>query len=183
MARQIALLRGINVGGHKKVEMARLRELMETLGYRDVRTHVQSGNVVFTGPDRSPAQVARRLEGELAATFGFEVSVMVRSREELAAVVAANPLRDVATDPAKHLVLFLAAALDAERVAGVEPADFAPEAFHVAEGGREIHLWAPDGLRDSRLVKALSEKRLGLAATARNWRTVEKLLAIADEGA
>ncbi|MGI8593382.1 MAG: DUF1697 domain-containing protein [Solirubrobacteraceae bacterium] len=183
MARQIALLRGINVGGHKKVGMARLRELMDELGYRDVRTYVQSGNVVFTGPDRPPDQVARRLEGELAATFGFEVSVVVRSREELAQVVAANPLRDVATDPAKHLVLFLAAELDADRLGGIEPADVSPEAFHVDVGGREIYLWAPEGVRDSRLVKALSEKRLGVAATARNWRTVERLLALAEEGA
>ncbi len=179
MARQIALLRGINVGGHKKVEMARLRELMGELGYRDVRTYVQSGNVIFTGPDRPTAEVERRLEAELAATFGFEVSVIVRSREKLAEVIALNPLGDVATDPARYLVLFLSAEVDPERVAGVEPADFSPEAFHLRR--REIYLWAPEGVRDSRLAKALSEKRLGVAATARNWRTVEKLVALADE--
>ncbi len=181
MRRQIALLRGINVGGHKKVKMARLRELMEELGYRDVRTYVQSGNVVFSGPDEHPARLARKLETQLAATFGFEVSVVVRSRDELAEIIAANPLRDVATDPARHLVIFLAADVDPARVAGVDPADFAPEAFHVRD--REVYLWAPEGLRDSRLHKALAEKRLGVSATARNWRTVERLLALADEAA
>ncbi len=181
MARQIALLRGINVGGHKKVQMARLRELMEDLGYRDVRTYVQSGNVVFSGPDEPPVELARQLEVQLAATFGFEVSVVVRTRDELAEVIAANPLRHVATDSARHLVIFLVAEVDPDRVAGVDPADFAPEAFHVR--GREVYVWAPEGLRDSRVYKALSEKRLGGVATARNWRTVERLLALADEGA
>ena len=180
MARQIALLRGINVGGHRKVPMARLRELMEALGFSDVRTYVQSGNVVFTGPDAPAVEVARRLEQELAATFGFDVSVVVRSRDELAEVVEANPLRDVATDPARHLVVFRDSNVDLERVAHVDPAEFAPEAFHVR--GRELYVWAPEGVRDSRLLKVLSEQRLGGTATARNWRTVEKLLALADEG-
>ncbi|MBA2579800.1 MAG: DUF1697 domain-containing protein [Thermoleophilaceae bacterium] len=179
MARLIALLRGINVGGHKKVEMARLRELMGTLGYRDVRTYVQSGNVVFTGPEVPPIEVAQRLEERIAATFGFDVSVMVRSREELADVIAANPLRDVATDPSRHLVVFRDDEVDLTGAATVDPADFAPEAFHVR--GREIYLWAPDGVRDSPVVKALSEKRLGGTATARNWRTLEKLLVLAYE--
>src|SRR3989442_3526921 len=102
MARQIALLRGVNVGGNKRVEMARLRALLEELGYRDVRTYVNSGNVVFSGPRRSE----EHLEAEIAQTFGFEVPVVLRTRDELADVVQANPLRDVASDPAKHLVAF-----------------------------------------------------------------------------
>lgn len=180
MARHVALLRGINVGPNKRVAMARLRELAADLGYADVRTYVNSGNVVFSGPERSPLQVERQLEEQLAATFGFEISVVVRSRDELADVVRANPLRDVATDPARHIVYFLAAEPEAERVPDVAPADIAPEAFHLR--GREIYLWCPDGVRDSPLVKQVSEKRLGVTATARNWRTVEKLLALAHEG-
>jgi uncharacterized protein (DUF1697 family) len=179
MARHIALLRGINVGGHKKVQMARLRELMERLGHRDVRTYVQSGNVVFTGPDEPPEAVAAGLEAQLAAELGFEVSVLVRSRDELAEIVRANPLRDVATEPARHHVIFLSAEVAPERLAGIEAADFAPDAFLLR--GREIHLWTPDGVGDSRLAKALTDKRLGVTATARNWRTVERLLALADE--
>jgi uncharacterized protein (DUF1697 family) len=141
MARHIALLRGINLGGRKKVEMARLRELVERLGYRDVRTYVQSGNVVFTGPEQPTEEVAQRLEEELAATFGFDVSVMVRSRDELAEVVRASPLRDVATDPARYHVLFLAAEADPQRVTDIDQEEFAPEVFHLR--GREIYCWLP----------------------------------------
>ncbi len=181
MARQIALLRGLNVGGHRKVPMAELRDLMVRLGHQDVRTYVQSGNAVFTGPDDPRAETARQLETELEAAFGFAVSVMVRSRDEIADVIDANPLRSVATDPARHLVLFLDEPVDRDRLAGLSPADYEPEAFHVR--GREVFLWAPEGVSNSRLAKDLSEKRLGATATARNWRTVEKLLEMADEEA
>jgi uncharacterized protein (DUF1697 family) len=172
MARQIALLRGINVGRNKRVEMARLRALLEELGYRDVRTYVNSGNVVFSGPRRSE----KHLEAAIAKTFGFEVPVVLRSRDELAKVVKANPLRDIATDPAKHLVVFCAAKVSTD----LDPADFAPETFHVC--GREVYLWAPGGIGTSPLAKELANKSLGAKSTARNWRTVEKLLALADEG-
>jgi uncharacterized protein (DUF1697 family) len=168
--RQIALLRGVNVGGNKRVEMARLRALLEELGYRDVRTYVNSGNVVFSGPRRSE----QHLEAAIAKAFGFEVPVVLRSRDELADVVDANPLRDIATDPAKHLVVFCAAKPSTD----LDPADFAPETFQVR--GREVYLWMPGGIRDSPLAKLLATKALGDKSTARNWRTVEKLLALAD---
>jgi uncharacterized protein (DUF1697 family) len=170
MARQIALLRGINVGGNKRVEMARLRALLEELGYRDVRTYVNSGNAVFSGPRRSE----QHLEAAVAKTFGFEVPVVLRTRDELAEIVQANPLRDVASDPAKHLVVFCGA----EASTDLDPADFAPETFHVR--GREVYLWAPGGIGTSPLAKVLANKPLGAKSTARNWRTVEKLLELAD---
>jgi uncharacterized protein (DUF1697 family) len=169
--RQIALLRGVNVGGNKKVEMARLRALMEQLGYRHVRTHLNSGNVVFSGPRRSE----KHLEAAIAEAFGFEVPVVLRSRDELAAIVEANPLRDLATDPARHLVVFCAD----EASTDLDPMDFAPDTFTIL--GREVYLWAPGGISTSELAKRLAVKSLGAKSTARNWRTVEKLLAIADE--
>jgi uncharacterized protein (DUF1697 family) len=169
--RQIALLRGVNVGGNKRVEMARLRALLEELGYTDVRTYVNSGNVVFSGPRRSEKQ----LEAAIAETFGFDVPVVLRSRDELAAIVQANPLRDVASDPSKHLVVFCAA----EASTDLDPEDFAPDTFRVR--GREVYLWAPGGISTSELAKQLATKSIGDKSTARNWRTVEKLLALADE--
>jgi uncharacterized protein (DUF1697 family) len=171
MARQIALLRGVNVGGNKRVEMARLRALLEDLGYRDVQTYVNSGNVVFTGPRRSE----QYLEAAIAKAFGFEVPVVLRSRDELADIVQANPLRGVAGDPAKHLVIFCGA----EASTDLDPAEFAPETFHIR--GREVYLWAPGGIGTSPLAKVLATKSLGEKSTARNWRTVEKLLELADE--
>ena len=180
MPRLVALLRGINVGGHKKVPMARLREILGEAGFEDVKTYVQSGNVVLTAPPRrSPAKVGREIEQAIEREFGFDVAVVMRTRDEIAALVEEDPLGEVADDPTYRVVVFLAEQLDRERLADVDPAAFAPEAFLLRD--REIVMWAPNGQRDSRLVKALSEKRTGVLGTARNWRTVLKLLEMADD--
>ncbi|MEA2443041.1 MAG: hypothetical protein QOJ12_333, partial [Thermoleophilales bacterium] len=147
MARWIALLRGINVGGHAKVPMARLRELFDELGHEDVKTYVQSGNVVFTGPDRPHAEVADEIEDALEAAFGFRPRVLVRTRDEIAAVVDANPLGDVADNPSRYFVNFLDEEIAPERLAEPSKGDYAPEAFHLR--GRELYIWAPGGVRDS----------------------------------
>jgi uncharacterized protein (DUF1697 family) len=178
MPRLVALLRGINVGGHKKVPMAQLREVLEGAGFADVKTYVQSGNVVLTAPPRrSPAKVGREIEAAIEREFGFDVTVVMRTRDEIAALVEDDPLGDVATNPTYRVVVFLAEKLDPKRVADVDPAAFAPEAFALRD--YEIVMWAPDGQRDSKLVKTLSEKRTGVVGTARNWKTVLKLLDLA----
>jgi uncharacterized protein (DUF1697 family) len=105
--------------------------------------------------------------------------VIVRSRDELAAVVELNPLGDVADDPKRYTVNFLSGEPDAVGVREIEAADVAPERF--AAHGRELYTWHPDGIQRSPLVKLITERRLGVAATARNWNTVTKLLALADE--
>lgn len=178
MPRHIALLRAINLGATRKVPMAELRTLLEELGFEHVRTHLQSGNAIFDGPGE-PAEVERLLAERLEERFGFAVPVMVRTRDELAAIVEADPLGDVATDPKRLQVMFLAAPLDPDRVAGLDPDGFAPEAFRLGE--REIFVWSPEGIRSSPLLQALSDKRLGVDATARNWRTVTALLELADQ--
>jgi uncharacterized protein (DUF1697 family) len=178
MPRLVALLRGINVGGHNKVPMARLREVLEGAGFAEVKTYVQSGNVALTAR-RSPAKVGKEIEAAIAEEFGFDVAVVMRTRDEIAALVEADPLGDVATNPTYRIVVFLAGKLDPKRLADVDPEEFAPEAFALRE--RELVMWAPNGQRDSRLVKTLSEQRTGVVGTARNWRTVEKLRAMADE--
>ncbi|MBB4662346.1 DUF1697 domain-containing protein [Conexibacter arvalis] len=179
-ARRIALLRGINVGGGKKVPMAQLRELVEGLGHTAVRTYVQSGNVVFTAadPDAAAAEVGEGIERAIAAAFGFDVLVTIRTRDELAAVIAADPFAGVADHPSRYHVLFLAEAGDPRRLEELDRAAYEPERF--ALRGRELYLWTPEGLGRSKLAQALSERRLGVAATARNWRTVTTLLALAD---
>lgn len=182
MAAWIALLRGINVGGAKKVPMAQLREVVERLGYDGVRTYVQSGNVVFDGPRRGgDAAVASRLRAAIADEFGFDVAVVVRSRDELAAIVEANPYPEADDKPTALHVVFLTDEIDPAGVADVDQAAFAPEAFTLA--GRELYLWTPGGIGRSRLAARLTDKRLGGPATARNWRTVTRLLAMADERA
>jgi uncharacterized protein (DUF1697 family) len=179
MARLVALLRGINVGGHKKVPMAQLREVLEGAGFEDVKTYVQSGNVALTAPPRrSAATVGREIEKAIEAAFGFDVTVVMRTRDEIAELIQADPLGDVATNPKYRIVVFLAKALDPERLADVDPEEFAPEAFALRE--RELVMWAPNGQAESQLVKTLTERRTGVTGTARNWRTVEKLLELAD---
>lgn len=180
MARRIALLRGINVGGNRKLPMARLRELLAELGHGAVRTYVQSGNVVFTAadPDATPAALAAGIERAIADTFGFDCAVTIRTRDELAEVIAADPFVGIADHPSRYHVLFLAAAADPSRLEEIDRAAFEPERF--ALRGRELYLWTPEGIGRSPLAQALTERRLGVAATARNWRTVTTLLTIAD---
>jgi uncharacterized protein (DUF1697 family) len=178
MARHIALLRGINLGPHKRVSMPELRELLTGLGYTDVRTLLQSGNVVLTSRV-APATLERDLTKAIVDSLGVESRVMVRTRDELAAVVELNPLGDVADDPKRYTVNFLSGEPDPDGVREIEAADLAPERF--AAHGRELYSWHPEGIQQSPLVKLITERRLGVAATARNWNTVTKLLALADE--
>jgi uncharacterized protein (DUF1697 family) len=177
MPRQIALLRGINLGSHKRVGMGPLRELLARLGYGDVRTYLQSGNVVLTSP-ASPERLQRELEQQIAEELGLETRVLVRTRDELADVIERDPLAGVADNPRRYQVSFLSAEPDAEVVRELGRVDVAPEQFVVS--GREIYTWHPDGIQRSKLNKVLSERSLGVVATARNWNTVTKLLALAD---
>lgn len=172
MPRQVALLRGVNVGPTTKVGMAPLREVFAELGFTDVKTYVNSGNVVFSGRKASLAKV----EKAIAAMCGWDVPVVLRTQDDLAAVLDANPLAEVATNASRHLVLFGDATLDASKAADLDPAALAPEAFAIH--GREAYLWLPNGVQSSPLAKAMTEKRFGIRLTARNWRTVEKLAAL-----
>ena len=178
MQRQIALLRGINLGSRRRVAMGDLRELLTGLGYGDVRTLLQSGNVVLTSKHSGKA-LERELERELSSSFGFEIVVLVRTHAELADVIERNPLAAVATDPKRLQVTFLSDEPDAKRLGELAGLDVAPEQFVIS--GREIYAWHPDGMQRSRLAAALSDSRLGVVGSARNWNTVTKLLALADE--
>lgn len=180
MPRHIALLRAINLGAKRKVPMAELRSLLDEMGFENVRTHLQSGNAIFDADDE-PAAVVERLEERLEQAFGFAIPVIIRTRDELAAVVKRDPLDDAASDPKRYQVIFLAGRLDRSRVEDLDPADFAPERFHL--GDRELYVWSPEGIQNSPVLKALADKRIGVAATARNWRTVTKLLELADDPA
>lgn len=178
MARYIALLRGINVGGNKKVPMARLREVLEGLGYTGVATLLQSGNAVFTSKEKSPAKVVKQVEAAIAEAFGFEVSVIVRTRDELAETIQANPLSGAEDAPSQFLVTFLSDVPDPKRLKEIDAAAYLPDEFRVV--GREIYARFPNGIRDSKLATVLGGARLGVVPTARNWNTVTKLLALAD---
>jgi uncharacterized protein (DUF1697 family) len=179
MPRYVALLRGINVGGSKKVAMADLRALLSGLGYTNVRTHLQSGNAVLTSPSRDPQQLAGKIENRIKDRLGMSVRCLVRTRAEFRAVIDGNPLADVATNGSRMLALFLSEAPDPGRLAANDPRELAPEQIHL--GDRVIYQWCPNGILEAPAVGAFVEKRLKLTATARNWNTVVKLAELLDE--
>jgi uncharacterized protein (DUF1697 family) len=171
--RQVAFLKGINVGGHRRMSMTELREVLKGLGYQGVETYLQSGNVVLES-DAPPDRVAREIEEAIRKRFGVDVPVIVRTGEELAAIVARNPLAKVAHDPKRYLVTFLSAEPPPDRVRQVTAIDVSPE--QVVFDGREVRSWHPNGIHRSPLAQLLTEQRLGVCASARNWATVTSLL-------
>ncbi|MFD6951632.1 hypothetical protein A6A08_24225 [Nocardiopsis sp. TSRI0078] len=172
--RYVALLRGINVGGHRRVAMADLRALLGGLGYGDVATYVQSGNAVFTAGERDPAAVAEEVRAAIGTELGLDVPTVVRTGAQLRAAVDANPL-DVA-DPAGFLVLFCSSAPDAESLAGIDLSLYPRERMAVV--GSHVYTLHEQGLRHARLP-ALVAGRVEGTTTGRNWRTVLRLLEMA----
>ncbi|MFE5629481.1 DUF1697 domain-containing protein [Streptomyces sp. NPDC056543] len=172
-----ALLRGINVGGHRKVPMAELRSLLEELGHRDVRTYLQSGNAVFTtDTDRlTDQELTAALEEAIEKRFGFRVDCLVRDAAYLAAVVDACPFPAAELEGKQLHVTYLSEPVTPERFASIEQTVFLPEEFRL--GDRALYLYAPEGLGRSKLGEVLSRPALfkGIVATSRNWNTVVKL--------
>jgi uncharacterized protein (DUF1697 family) len=174
----IALLRGVNLGAHNRIAMPALRDALSEAGFGDVRTYLQSGNVVLSGGGSSDA-VARKVRKVVADRFGLDVDVVVRTRAELAAIVKRDPLGEVAKDPKRYQVSFLASKPKAEAARKLEETAIEPERLVVQ--GREAYAWHPNGVGRSKLAALLAGNGLRVSATARNWTTVTKLLAMADE--
>jgi uncharacterized protein (DUF1697 family) len=176
---RILLLRAVNLGPHKRVSMPDLRALLGEAGFGEVRTYVQSGNVVLTSR-ASPAKVGAEAERLIAERFGFDVDVIVRTGDELAEVVARNPLADVAVDPKRYQVSFLDGEPDSEVVERIS--GLAADGERVVAIGRELYAWHPAGVARSKLWATLAAPGgLGVRATARNWITVTTLLEMAGE--
>ena len=170
------MLRGINLGPNRRVPMADLRALFGEAGYEDVRTYVQSGNIVLESTAKA-AELEREAAKLISERFGFDVPVVVRTARQLAAVVKLNPLGDVVAEPKRYQVSFLTDKPGADVVRALKDAAVEPErvVFH----GREIYAWHPEGVARSKLWNALAGKGLGVTATARNWTTVTTLLEMA----
>jgi uncharacterized protein (DUF1697 family) len=176
--RQILLLRGVNLGARNRIAMEALRELLAAAGFEDVRTYVQSGNVVLSS-DRAPRDLSRECECRIADALGLDVAVVARTRDELAAIVRRNPLAEVAVNPKRYQVSFCSEEPDSELVQRLGALAGPDERF--AALGRELYAWHPQGVARSRLWAELAGRKLGLTATARNWSTVTTLLAMANE--
>jgi uncharacterized protein (DUF1697 family) len=169
------LLRGVNLGPRNRIAMPDLREALAADGLRNVQTYVQSGNVVLRSED-PPERLARRVRAVISDAFELEIAVVVRTREELAEVVARNPLGDVAVNPKRYQVTFLEQELGAATLDKLEALALPDERFVAID--RELYAWHPEGVARSKLWPALAKHK---AATARNWSTVTTLLQLADQ--
>jgi uncharacterized protein (DUF1697 family) len=189
MASHVALLRGINVGGRNQVPMAELRKVVASLGHTGVTTYIQSGNVLFSTPETDTARLASALEEAIAGRFGIEVAVVVLSRDELAAVLDANPHPDEPNPKLVHVV-FLNAEPPQDLLDRIKAAVSAAAAKGsrdtVTAAGQALFLHTPDGYGTSELAQVLFRvigppSKNSIAATARNWATSTKLLSLCEQ--
>jgi uncharacterized protein (DUF1697 family) len=175
-----ALLRGVNLGSRNKVSMGDLRALFEALGHEDVSTYVQSGNVVFTAREGDAARLAKAIERRIERELGLQIAVLLRSKTQLARIVAGNPFAPKEPDPTRLHVTFLAGTPPRAAVRELNAGDFAPDALRVK--GAEVYLHTPQGYGRSKLSGGFFEKQLGVVTTTRNWRTVTKLAELTAAG-
>jgi uncharacterized protein (DUF1697 family) len=173
----VALLRGINLGRNNRIAMADLRKLLEDLGYDNVRTYLQSGNAVFSTPGRSVTKLERDIAARIQRDLGLDVAVLVRSGQDMEAVVRDNPYAAELTDPTKLVVAFLSAQPAKHRIDSIDPNGFLPERFQIS--GKHIYLWCPYGQAGSTMLGSFGDRELGVTVTIRNWRTVQNLADLA----
>ncbi len=173
----IALLRGINVGGKNKLPMKDLAAMFVDAGCEDVRTYIQSGNVLFRAGPPLAQDIPSQISESILSRFGYRVPVVVRTARELQEVVEANPFAQVEFEANRLLILFLADLPDRARVESLDPDRSPGDEFAVV--GREVFVHYPNGVARSKLTNAYFDSRLSTTSTARNWRTVNRLLVMA----
>jgi uncharacterized protein (DUF1697 family) len=175
----ICLMRGINVGAHKRMKMEKLRACCEALRFEQVATYIQSGNLVFRGTKLSPEAVSRKIEKQIECDFGFHADVITRTAEEMKKIIRANPLlKETGVDESKLHVVFLSAVSGPEAIKKLDSLTLAPDRVRVS--GEEIYFYFPNGVSGSSLWKHNLDRVMGVTATMRNWNTVNKLLEMAE---
>ncbi len=180
MTTSISLLRGINAGGQKKIKMGDLVSLYEALGLKNVRTYVQSGNMLFDTAEGSGQKLSRKIEEKIQQAFGFSVAVLIRTADELQRIAKTNPfLKKGKTDITKLHVTLLSGEPNKAALKQLETIATGDDAFVIA--GKEIYLYCPNGYGRTKLSNAFFEKKLKVAATTRNWNTVTALLDMAKK--
>jgi uncharacterized protein (DUF1697 family) len=178
--RYVALLRGINVGGQKSIKMTDLKNAFEALGFGNVKTYVQSGNVIFDAEPSDTSKLAGYIEDMVSRTYGFQVKTMIRTEDELAGIVCNNPFtKDPDLDQDKLHVTFLSDRPESNTVAALAVKKEENEQFSII--GREVYLYCPNGYGNTKLNNVLFEKKLNAIATTRNWKTVNRVLEIAGQ--
>ena len=177
MTMRIALLRGVNVGGAKKVAMADLKAMMEALGFAEVKTLLQSGNVVFRAGDEAEADLEARLEAETGTRLGLKTSYLVRDAVQWRAIIDACPFpEEAAAEPSRTLVTVGRAAMPAEALDAVRAVMLPHEKLEAVE--RQVYAWFGEGMGQSKAAEVLNRKAVKAVATGRNWNTVMKIAAL-----
>jgi len=171
----VALLRGINVGRNKRIAMADVRALLETLGYAGVRTHLNSGNAIFSTGEHDAARIERDISASIRQVTGMDVATLVRAASDLAGIVDANPFAARGANPSELHVTFTATSIPVDRLAALDPEESAPDEFAI--GDRVIYMRLPNGLSGSVLPDW--GRLLGLRTTTRNWNTTTRLRELA----
>lgn len=171
----ISILRGINVSGQKKILMSDLKGLYENLGFKDVATYIQSGNVIFKSNEKLPdTGFAKKIEEAIEKKYDFKVPVVIRSEEEMKKTISSNPFLKEKNNDSKRLYVTLLSEIPAkENVESIENIDFSPDKFIII--GKEIYLCVPNGYGETKISNNFFEKKLKVKATTRNWNTVNKL--------
>ncbi|MFT5647274.1 MAG: hypothetical protein ACI976_001963 [Aureispira sp.] len=171
----IALLRGINVGGKRKIKMADLQAMCAEIGLQEVQTYIQSGNIIFENAEEDASVLEKALQEQIMATFGFEVPVMVMTQAYMQQVAENNPFLKLKEDLDTKLlhVTFLAEKPAEDLIKALGEKDYGTDEFEVIEN--RVYLYFPNGYGRTKLTNAVFEKKLQVAATTRNWKTVGKL--------
>lgn len=179
MKTYIALLRGINVSGQKKIKMADLRAQLQALPIQNIQTYIQSGNIVFEGASTANSDLANQIEQNIKQNYGFEVPVLIKSPEDLKNTLENNPfLKDSNKDIKRFYVTFLAEAPAPDLVEKLKEVDYSPEEYVILNDS--IYFYSPQGYGRAKMNNNFFEKKLKVSATTRNWRTIHKLLEMTE---
>jgi uncharacterized protein (DUF1697 family) len=175
--RYVALLRSVNVAGHGRIAMSELRSSFAGLGFRDVLTYIQTGNVLFSAPSRSEKAVVAAIEEQLDADFGDAPAVLLRTVTDLLRIGKASPYAKAGANPARHHVTFLDHAPSKDVVSSLDLPSSGSDKLHI--DGREVYVYTPDGYAGTKFTGTFLERRLGVVSTSRNWNTVANLCELA----
>ena len=179
METYISILRGINVSGQKKIQMTDRKKLYEDLKFKNVTTYIQSGNVIFKATKQKDEAIAKKIEDAISAKYNFHVPVIIRRVEEIKNTLAVNPLlKESNIDIEKLHVTFLEEVPDKTKVEAIKNVEYSPDKFIILS--KEIFLYCPNGYGNTKLTNNFFENKLKVRATTRNWKTVNKLLEIAE---
>lgn len=176
----ISFLRGINMTGHNSLKMKDLSELYNDLGFSNIVTYIQSGNVLFSAPDKlSDEEVAMILKKGILDRFGYNIAVMVRTVPELKRLLSANPfLSEPAFDETKMAVIFINAEPDADKVNKLSEIDTFPDRYEISV--KEIFIYCPNGFATTKLYANFFDKKLGVEGTTRNWKTIKTMISLSE---